>query len=255
MTYRLLYGAIGWLAVAGVCPTQAQTRAATDSAAVAASVAAATQYYTRDVRPESVLFNGPEYVNHIQPGNIGHQFFLSAEPQQGSVMYHDGHFQAVPLSYDLTLDHLVLTYPSQAVTITLVPEEVQAFSLGSHQFVRITSDSATASTLPTGFYEVLLPGQVSLLARHTKRLLQTTVQLNLRQEFKPGDQLFVRTPRAVAEVTNLKSLLAVLPAHQADVQRYARQQRLSFGTAQREASALSALRYYATLPSPSGPAH
>lgn len=248
MTRQLLYGIAGWLALAGSCRAQAQAAATADSVAVMAAVGAATQQYTRSVRPESILFNGPEYVNHTQPGIIGNQFFLSAEPQLGTVTYHDGHFQAVPLSYDLTLDQLVMTYPNQAVTITLVAEKVAAFSLGAHQFVRVVGDSATAATLATGFYEVLVPGQVSLLVRHTKRLQQTTVQQNLRQEFKPTDRLFIRAPRAAAEVTNLKSLLAALPAHQAEVQRYARQQRLSFGNGQREASALSALRYYYTLP-------
>ena len=247
MMHRLLYGIAGGLALAGSARAQAQT-AATDSAAVTAAVAAATQYYTRSVRPESALFNGPEYVNHTQPDIIGNQFFLSAEPQLGTVTYHDGHFGEVPLSYDLALDQLVMTYPNQAVTIALVPEKVKAFSLGTHQFVRVASDSATATALATGYYELLLPGPVSLLARHTKRLQQTTVQQNLRQEFKPTDRLFIGTPRAATEVTSLKSLLAGLPAHQAEVQRYARQQQLSFGSDQRAASALSALRYYYTLP-------
>ena len=248
MTHRLLYGIVGWLGLAGIGRAQAQAVATTDSAAVTAAVSAATQYYTRTVRPESVLFNGPEYVNHTLPGTIGHQFFLSADPQLGSVTYHDGQFGGVLLSYDLALDQLVMTYPNQAVTITLVSEKVKAFSLANHQFVRVANDSATAATLSTGFYELLLPGPVSLLARHAKRTEQTTVLQTLKQEFRQTDRLFVRTPRAATEVTNLKSLVALLPAHQAEVQRYARQQRLSFGSAQREASALSALRYYYTLP-------
>ncbi|RYY21126.1 MAG: hypothetical protein EOO36_01600 [Cytophagaceae bacterium] len=243
MVHRLLCGIVGWLVLAGSGRAQAQAAAA-DSAAVAA----ATLHYTRSVRPESGLFNGPEYVNHTQPDIIGNQFFLSAEPQLGTVIYHDGHFGQVPLSYDLALDQLVMTYPNQAITIALVPEKVKAFSLGTHQFVRVAGDSATAAALAPGYYELLLPGPVRLLARHTKRLQQTTVQQNLRQEFKAIDRLYLSTPRAATEVTTLKSLLASLPAHQAEVQRYARQQRLSFGSDQRQASALSALRYYYTLP-------
>ena len=89
---------------------------------------------------------------------------------------------------------------------------------------------------------------MSLLARHTKRTQQTTVQQNLRIKLDQLGKLVVRTDRTAAEITNLKSLLAVLPAHQPEVQRYAREQKLRFGAAQREASALSALRYYYTLP-------
>jgi hypothetical protein len=216
--------------------------------AVAAAVSAATQQYIKEVQPESVLFNGPEYVNRTSPGTIGHQFFETAEPQTGTITYRSAQFQNVPLNYDLALDQVLLSYPGQAATVQLVPDQVAMFSLGSHQFVRLHADSAAKSAAPVGFYEVLLPGPVSLLARHTKRVERTTVQQNLRLEFRQSDQLFVRTPSAVAPVDNLKDMLALLPAHKVEVQRYARQQQLRFSAAQREASFLSALRYYASLP-------
>jgi hypothetical protein len=210
-------------------------------------MAAATQQYAKDVQPESVLFNGPEYVNRNLPSTIGHPFFGSADPQTGTITYRSAHFQGVPLNYDIALDQVVLSYPGRAATVQLVPEKITAFSLGSHQFVRLPADSAAKSAAPTGFYEVLLPGPVSLLARHTKRVEQTTVQQNLRLEFRQTDQLFVRTPTTVAPVDNLKGVLALLPAHRAEVERYAHQQQLRFSAAQREASLLSVLRYYASL--------
>lgn len=248
MVKKILYGGACWLALAIPHRASAQATAATDSAAVASAVTAASQQYAKAVRLESLLFNGPEYVNRTLPGTIGHPFFESAEPQLGTAVYQGGYFEGVPLSYDLTLDQVVMTYPNQAVTIVLVSEKLSAFSLGSHQFVRVRGDSATKEVLPTGFYEVLQPGPVSLLARHTKRTQQTTVQQNLRIKLEQTDKLIVRTASAASEVTSLKNLVAVLPAHQADVQRYARQQKLRFGADQRAASALSALRYYYTLP-------
>lgn len=248
MVQKLLYASAGWLALALPYQASAQATAITDSAAVAAALASAEQQYTKAVRPESLLFNGPEYVNRTTPGTIGHPFFERSEPQLGTAVYQGARYGAVPLSYDLTLDQVVMTYPNQAVTIVLAAEKLTAFSLGSRQFVRVRADSATKDVLPTGYYEVLQPGPVSLLARHTKRTQQTTVQQNLRIKLEQNDKLIVRTSNAAREVTNLKNLLAVLPAHQADVQRYAREQNLRFGADQRAASALSALRYYYTLP-------
>jgi hypothetical protein len=250
MLRKLLFGGASWLVLCVLVSSQAvaQSVASSDSLAVVAAVAAATQRYVRQVQPESVLFNGPEYVNRNSPGTIGHQYFGSADPQLGTITYRSAQFQGILLSYDLALDQVVMTYPSQAVTVILVPEKIGAFSLGSHQFVRLLADSVAKSQAPTGFYEVLLPGPVSLLARHTKRVQQTTVQQNLRLEFRQSDQLFVRTASTVAPVDNLKDVLNLLPAHKADVQRYARQQQLRFAGAQREASFLSALRYYASLP-------
>jgi hypothetical protein len=231
-----------------VAPGRVAAQAPADSSALVAATAVAGEVYSRQVRPESVLFNGPEYVDYVKPGTIGHQFFGEASPQPGTVVYRQGSFQQVPLRYDIVLDQVVMTYPGQTGVITLVPNYISRFSLGSHQFARLLADSATGRAMPTGFYEVLHPGPVSLLARHTKRIQQTYHEQTLRFEYRQSDQLYVRTPDAAAEVSSLKDLLALLPAHQADVQRYARQHRLRFAAAQREASAVEVLRYYDTLP-------
>lgn len=222
--------------------------AAAQGRADSSATTAARQLYAATVRPESSLFNGPEYVDYSKPGSIGHQFFLDAAPQPGSIVYRHASFQAVPLRYDLVLDQVVMTYPGQTAVISLVPDFISSFTMGGHRFARVRADSATGRTMPTGFYEVLLPGPVSLLARHTKRVEQTYVQQALRFEYRQTDQLLVRTASSAAEVTGLKDLLALLPTHKAEAQRYARQHKLRFGAAQREASALEVLRYYYTLP-------
>jgi hypothetical protein len=102
--------------------------------------------------------------------------------------------------------------------------------------------------VPTGFYEVLLPGPVSLLAYRVKRLEETMVQQSLKMEFRQANQLFVRTASMVAPVNSLKEVLAFLPSHKTEVQRYARRQKLRFSPARREDSALKILQYYYTLP-------
>jgi hypothetical protein len=243
----LLYAAALLLVLLVPQHAAAQTLAGADSAAVAAAMARASQQYRHTVQPESGLYNGPEYVNYVSPGTIGHQFFLQPEAQLGSIAYSGATFQQVPLSYDLVRDRVVLTYPSQAVTVALVSEKVASFTMSGHQFVRLATDSARRGELPTGFYELLLPGPVSLLARHTKKLNQTTVQQNLRLEFRQTDKLFARTTSAFEEITSLKKLVAVLPTHKAEVQHYARLHKLGFSTADRETSAVSLLRYYYTL--------
>ncbi|GAB3637611.1 hypothetical protein GCM10027422_32010 [Hymenobacter arcticus] len=237
------YGLVLALASAGYAA--AQTPA--DSSALTAAVAAAGQVYTRTVRPESLLFNGPEYVDYVKPSTISHPFFLDAAPQLGTVVYRGAAFGAVPLRYDLALGQVVASYPGLAAAFTLVPGEVSSFTLGGHRFVRLAADSA-GQALPTGYYDLLLGGPVSLLASHSKKINQAYVQQVLRLEYRQTDKLYVRTARTTAEVSSLKALLAVLPAHQDEVQRYARQHKLGFGAAQQEASALEALRYYYTLP-------
>lgn len=239
--YRAVLAALlGGLAVGH--SASAQTAFATDSA-----VARARQAYSAALGTQTVLYDGAEYVDYTSPGTRGHQFFGGPEVQLGEVTYRSGVFKQVPLRYDLVRDQPVLLYPGQAAALLLVPAKVASFSLGSHRFVRVVRDSTLASDLPTGFYELLADGPVRLLARHQKRVHQTIISQNLALEYRQTDAVYLRTATATAEVSGLKELVALLPDHQAEVQRYAKQQGLSFAPANRAASAAQALHYYYSL--------
>ena len=244
MTKLLYLGCGVALGLAGAGNCAAQTPA--DSSALAAAVGAARQVYARTVRPESLLFDGPEYTDYAPTTTGGNPFFLVDKPQPGTVAYRGATFEAVPLRYDIALGQVVMSYPSQAVAIALVPEQLRAFTLAGHQFVRLVADSA--ARIPTGYYELLQAGPVSLLASHSKKVYQAYVQQALRLEYRQTDKLYLRTAKAATEISSLKNLLALLPAHRDEVQRYARQHKLRSGNEQLAASAQEALRYYYTLP-------
>ena len=219
---------------------------APDTAATAAAVVAAGRAYAAALGTDRMLYDGPEYTDYTTPGTRGHQFFEQPQAQTGSVAYRGGTFADVPLSYDLLRDELLLFYPSLTATTVVPAAHVAGFTLGSRRFVRLVGDTL-AGTLPTGYYELLADGPVRLLARHRKQVRQTIISQALTLEYQQTDELFVRTPAATAAVTSLKKLLALLPAHQAELQRYARQQHLSFRPADRAASAGQLLRYYYSL--------
>lgn len=235
-------GAVALIALGTANPASAQTAFAADSA-----LAGARKAYVAALGNQAVLYDGAEYVDYTTPGTRGHQFFGEPEAQLGSVVYRSGTFTNVPLRYDLVRDQLVLLYPGQAAALMLVPAKVASFSLGSHRFVRVVRDSLAGNGLATGFYELLADGPVRLLARRQKRVYQTIIGQNLTLEYRQTDAVYLRTATAGAEVSGLKDLVALLPDHQADVQRYARQQRLSFAPASRVESAAQLLRYYYSL--------
>jgi hypothetical protein len=224
----------------------AQAYTSRDSTLVAEAVQAATQQYVAAVQPESSLFNGTEYLNYAPVGAVSHQFFSEEKPQLGTVHYGGAYFENLLLNYDLVLNCVVLTYPSRLITISLPSERVSAFTLGEHSFVRLSVDSAKGPSMPTGFYEELRGGPLSLLALRIKVYQAVSLQ-PLHFGYRQTDRLFIKTATATNEVTNLKHLVALLPAHKADVQRYAHQQQLRFTAAEREASATKLLRYYFTL--------
>ncbi|RZJ88414.1 MAG: hypothetical protein EOO60_11105 [Hymenobacter sp.] len=235
------WGLSVFISIATRGPGTAQALAPADSA---------TRYaYTAALGTESLLYNGAEYVDYTTPGTRGHQFFGVPEAQMGSVAYRGGTFTNVLLRYDLVRDQPILLYPGQGVAIMLVPDKVAAFTLGNRHFVHLVGDSTArgGNDLPTGFYELLADGPVRLLARHSKRVYQTLVSQALTLEYRQADALFVRTATATAEVSGLRKLLALLPDHQSEVQRYARQQGLRFTPANRIDSAERLLRYYYSL--------
>ena len=228
------------LSLAWRMPARAQAPGP-DSAAVAAGRA-----YAADLGTDRMLYDGPEYVDYTTPGTRGHQFFEQPHAQTGSVDYRGGTFADVPLGYDLLRDELLLFYPSLTASIVLPAAHVAGFTLGSRRFVRLVGDTL-AGNLSTGYYEVLAAGPVYVLARHRKQVRQVTISQALTQEYQQTDQVFGRTATTTAEITNLKKLLALLPAHQTELQRYARQQHLSFKPADRAASAGQLMRYYYSL--------
>ena len=65
MGYRLAMG----LTSADLAAAQTLVDSSTLTAAVTAD-----QVYIRTVRPESLLFNGAEYADYVQPGTIDHPF-------------------------------------------------------------------------------------------------------------------------------------------------------------------------------------
>ncbi|TPG63539.1 hypothetical protein [Hymenobacter nivis] len=245
---RWLVGGAAVGALLGRPAAAQQGPPAADSAAVAAAVAAAGRTYRAALHTGAVLYDGPEYVDYTTPGTRGHQFFGGPAPQAGTVQYRGGAFDNVLMRYDLLRDQPVLLYPGEGATVALVAGKVAGFTLGPHRFVRVAGgDSLAAGALPAGFYELLVDGPVRLLARHRKQVQRVTISQNLAQEYQQTDQLFGRSATAAAELTSLKKLLALLPTHQAEVQRYARQQGLKFSSAERVASAERALRYYYSL--------
>lgn len=226
----------------------AQVVGAADSAVVAASAKLLRQAYTTGLQTESVLYDGPEYVDYTTPGTRGHQFFMGPESQTGTVNYRGGYFNGVPLRYDLLRDQPVLLFPGQAVAVALVPGKLPAFSMGSHRFVRIEGDTLATNALPAGYYELLVEGPVQLLARYTKHVRQNLIGGALTLEYQQTTLLFARTATAVSDITSLKKLIALLPEPQRpELQRYARQQHLEFGIEQRAEAAERLLRYYYTL--------
>ena len=231
----VLLAVLAWPWWASAQPTPAQT------ATLAALIAA----QSRSPAATSRLLSGTEYLDYTPGNTIGNQFFLSNLAQRGSINYDGASFTQVPLRYDLKLDQVILFDSSRNTNIQLIRERVADFTLGGRRFIRLGPGLGAGA--PTGFYEVLADGQPQLLAHRTKRVVEATVQQHLTFTYREASRLFLAQAGKLAEITNLKSLLDMLPGQKPALQQYARDNNLQFGAETREAAATLLVRYYYTL--------
>ncbi|SHK06165.1 hypothetical protein [Hymenobacter psychrotolerans] len=217
--------------------------------ALAASVAAAQQQYDASFTAHPQLYNGVEYADYSRRyhARTGHQFFLSAERQQGSAFYNEHHFLNLPLSYDLVLDQLVLQQNSNSLLLRMVSEKVRYFDIGSHHFVRLVADTTKGNVLRTGFYEVLQQGRVQVLAQRAKRLQEQLKDRNTDVVFIPADRLFARKDGVYYAVRSKGAVKRLFADKAKEVQAYMQTNNLRLSKAQFESTLVELTRYYNTL--------
>ncbi|MBG8554297.1 hypothetical protein [Hymenobacter guriensis] len=219
-----------------------------DSSAVTAAISSLSQRYSDGLRYESRLYNGPEYVSTVRSYIKGHAFLASADPQPATVEYGGAMYTGIALRYDLLRDLLVVKAPLGALDMQLVSERVTRFTLDDRQFVRLVVDSASASPVRTGFYEVLLDGPVQVLAARRKNMQQRSTATGMEGEITQKDSYFIGKGTRYYGVDNAKTVLVLFPQNKAALRKYIRTEKLKFGKTSREASLVELARYQATLP-------
>jgi hypothetical protein len=217
---------------------------------VAAAAAGAKQQYANAFLSHTVLYSGPEYFDYSKPYHActGHQYFLVPERQLGSVVYNQHAFSNVLLSYDVVLDQVVLSPPQSPLTLRLINEKVDRFSIGPHRFTRLVADSASRNVIRTGYYEVLVDSTVQVLAKRSKRMQEHISQMSIDVEFIPADRLFIRQAGRYYAVASKSSVMHLFADHSKEMQKYSQEHKLRFSKAQREASIVQLVAYYDSLP-------
>lgn len=222
----------------------AQLVVASDSSLLASAVQAARQRYLSRA-PESRLLNGVAYGNPAPAYVTGRPFYPAAEPQTGRVDYDGSSFDGVLLQYEQVQDQLLLYSAAQADPVQLIRQYVSSFDVGGHHFVNLFPGKGSA--LSEGFYDVVVTGPAQLLVKRAKKLEATTGGYGLKGEYEDVTRYFVRRQENFYEVTNLKQTLEALVDKKAQIQAYARDNRLRLTTDSREDTLTKLVLHYNTL--------
>ncbi|MDQ2792391.1 MAG: hypothetical protein M3Y12_00060 [Bacteroidota bacterium] len=192
------------------------------------------------------LYNGPEYADYTRKYHTraGHQFFLKPEVLPGSANYNNREFGNVRLQYDIVRDQVVLSQPGNPLTLRFIDEQVRAFSVDGHRFVRLVADSANSDMIRTGYYELLADGPVQVLAKRTKTMYEQLNKPYVDVSFEETSRLLMHKGGRYYSVRSKGNALRLFADHSKELQQYLKEHRLSFGNAQRESTLVELTRYY-----------
>jgi hypothetical protein len=188
----------------------------------------ALRQYHDYLDPEPNFYRGGQYAEYGFLLKEGHPFFGEDRFHNGTVTYHGILYENVLLLYDEIEDMLVIPDPLKVFKISLIPYEVDAFTIGDHSFVRL-SDSLNRSQPANGFYEQLYKGHISLLKKEKKTIreditsqaegVQRFVDVHVAYHLKRGDEYY--------SVNNKNSLLYALKDKAKEAKKFIRQNHLN----------------------------
>ncbi len=188
----------------------------------------ALAFYNQSLSEELHLFNGREYKGYTDKFSEGTPYFQSDKWSKGTLYYEGKMYENVSLLYDEVKDELVYLYFDNASSVRLGKERVSAFSIMSHNFINILSDSIHASSITPGFYDELYHGNNSLIAKRTKNIQTSLRQSGAEIKVFYKDHYYLRRGDRYEAVSNKKTLLHNLSDKRKELQQYIRQNKLSF---------------------------
>ena len=194
-------------------------------------------FYETVIGSESHLFNGSEYItnHHFFVSSTGHPFFKSDNLTEGSVFYDGALYTNVPLLYDILRDQVVIDPPGSTFRVKLISEKIKYFKLRNHSFIRLVKSDSANSSLPTGFYELLVDNKIKVLAKRTKNQRKETTLAGLKGYYWSTDSYYIEKNNTYYPVKDKRTFIDVFPGKKKEIQKYARVNKLNFRRRREEA--------------------
>jgi len=200
--------------------------------------------YYQNLREESPLYNGSEYLEYAYTLQEGHPFFQVADFVAGDIDLNGMIFRGVPILYDIVKDQVIIQDFQRVYKINLPADKIQQFSVLGHLFVRITRDSA--DQVKTGFYDQLYKGKIALYARREKRILEKYSNVQISKVVISENVYYIKKDGVYHTIKNKSSLLGVLKNKKKEVQQYLKTNDIKFKR-EPERAMIMAVRYYDQL--------
>jgi hypothetical protein len=178
--------------------------------------------YDSLIGSNSILFNGPEYVNSFEKKLVeGHPYYKSSDWQPGYIMLNGQTYNQISFRYDLFLDKIVLDHPTHHRMIELVDFNVTSFKLGDAIFVRLESPYEN-------FHRVLYEGSLNLFASYSK-VSQEIINANSKTItiIEKSKYLIIQNNK-YHPITTKSTFLIFFQDRKTEVSQFIRKSKLSF---------------------------
>ncbi|QIP16915.1 hypothetical protein G8759_31895 [Spirosoma aureum] len=217
--------------------------ASSDSSFLSSAQNQAVQLYENALKEKTHLYNGHEYFQHDRRIQI-HPYFATDSLRSGAVSYNGLQYQNELMLYDIVRDELAIHMPGNIFRIRPHSQQINFFSLGTHEFIRIVGDSAAG--VRTGFYELIHKGRVQFLAKRIKTIHEDISGGVYKADYLAKDRYFILKDGIYHEVRKKRSVLALFPDQVAPLRKYLRTSKIKFNE-QREQAIMALVEQYEKL--------
>jgi hypothetical protein len=183
----------------------------------------ALSVYTSRAGTNSHLYNGSQYIDYDHR-ITGNPFFEASHFADGSIVYDGIFFENVQMFYDILHDDVVIKNYNDS-SLILVKEKISSFNYAAHKFVRLDSSE---TGIPTGFYDVLFEGKITLYARRKKEVIEKVNLQYSESYFATSVEYYILSDSIYHLVSDKRSVLQVMADKRADVTKFLHQNKIKF---------------------------
>jgi len=167
------------------------------------------------------LYNGTEFTDPFLNTDGTYRYYNGYDYTRGSVTYNGQYYVNVLLNYDLLEDNL-LTRSDDNLSIfnvKLIPEFVTSFSVGGHNFVRLSDGDLNISG--NGFFEAAYLGNVfELYIKHTKKKKDKALNSGIQYRFSEANFYIVKSKGRYSLVDSQRDLREFIPEKDKEIRDF-----------------------------------
>ncbi len=169
------------------------------------------------------FYNGPEFKDAYPDSGGDSRYFNRQGFATGSIAYNGQLYPNVPLNYDVFSDNVLARSDDHLshFIIQLIPSFISGFTIGPHNFVRLTDTKLDAGA--HGFYEVAVTGKsFKLYIKHFRRKKERTVGLEVYHSFSKENYYLLHYNDGYHTINSIKDFKKVVPDRYREVQKLRR---------------------------------